>query len=272
MLNPLPQWSADSNEIVYTARNEDSGQATGQVVHLHSLSTGEDHEIYHALGRAVCTWAVQQPKLFCNDDAAEKTDLISIAADSGKIERLHTFQASRFVMEYASRDDRAVYMYLMPNGGDLGGELLRWEMATQRETILEHFPSTAWGSVSPDERWLIRLDKQELDIRPTLGGDWKPLFSLSKNFPTGTGHINATRDGEWVLYHDVDSAGKHSLFRIATAGGRPERLSDFPTESPSGSLEVSPDGRKIIVAAGGDYRNGTELWSLENFVPPAPKQ
>ena len=39
-----------------------------------------------------------------------------------------------------------------------------------------------------------------------------------------------TPDGNWLLYHDVDAAGKHSLFRVATAGGQPERLGDFPSQ------------------------------------------
>jgi hypothetical protein len=56
-----------------------------------------------------------------------------------------------------------------------------------------------------------------------------------------TTDVNFTADGNWLRYHDVDSAGKHSLFRVATGGGQPERLGDFPTNSSSGTLEVSPD-------------------------------
>jgi hypothetical protein len=47
-------------------------------------------------------------------------------------------------------------------------------------------------------------------------------------------------------------------------------LGDFPTNTPDGSLEISPDGRKVMVAAG-EYDTVYELWSLENFAPPAPK-
>ncbi len=268
-LNPAPQWSADSNEIVYVARNEDVGQSGGQIVHLHSLSTGEDREIYHALGYASCIWAVHERKLFCRDITAQKTDILSIAVDSGEIERLDTFSSpTKPLILYPSRDDRALYL-LTETTGELGGELLRWEIATKRTTVLERFPATALGWISPDGRWSLRLDKRNLEIRPSSGGDWRRLVSLNTNFTTG--HFSATPDGNWLIYHDIDSAGKHSLFRIATAGGQPERLGDFPTSSGSGTLEVSPDERKIIVASG-DYSNGTEFWSLENFVPSAPKQ
>jgi hypothetical protein len=119
--------------------------------------------------------------------------------------------------------------------------------------------------VSQDERWLMGMDKQGLKIRPASGGDWKPLVSLDFTI-----QLNTTPDGNWILYHGVDAAKKHGLFRVATAGGQPERLGDFPTNSLTGALEISPDGRKVMVSAD-DYETGYELWSLENFVPPAPK-
>jgi len=157
------------------------------------------------------------------------------------------------------------------NAHGLEDMLLRWEIATGRETALHQFPPTAggWGWESPDERWLIQRTPQNLQIRPISGGDWKPLVSLGKGVLGPD--FNATPDGKWVLYHDVDSAGKHSLFRAPMAGGQPERLGDFPTSSGYGFMEISPDGRKVI-AQSADYATGFELWSLENFVPPAPKR
>ena len=89
------------------------------------------------------------------------------------------------------------------------------------------------------------------------------------------GHdFGATPDGNWVLYRDVDSAGEWGLFRVSTAGGQPERLGDFPTNGDPKEvsfMEISPDGRKVIIQSA-DFKNAYELWSLENFVPPAPKR
>jgi len=264
MLNPGPQFSGDGNQIVYSAQYQDVGQTGGESIRLRNLSTGGDREIYHALGYTHCTWAVQQPKLFCAENEMGKTDIFSIAADSGRVERLHTLPGSPLFGPLSSRDDQALYMFR----GDFvkEGELLRWEIATQRETVLERFPAGAYGLVSLDERWVVEVDEhRNLKIRPTAGGDWKPLLS-----DPHAGHFNVTPDGNWLLYHTVDSAGKHGLYRVATAGGEPERLGDFPTNTPDGSLYISPDGRKVMVAAG-EYDTVYELWSLENFVPPAPK-
>ncbi|MGA3042675.1 MAG: hypothetical protein ABSF54_18015 [Bryobacteraceae bacterium] len=264
-LNPEPQWSGDSNQIVYSAQHEDMGQTGGESIRLRNLSAGGDREIYHALGYTHCMWASQQPKVFCAENGVGKTDILSISVDSGQVERLHNSPGLPMFGLHVSRDDRALYTFRSRFNGE-EGELQQWEIATQRETVLERMPPEAWGWVSPDERWVVEVDeRRNLKIRPTAGGDWKPLLS-----DPHAGHFGLTPDGNWLIYHTVDSAGKHGLYRVSTAGGQPERLGDFPTNTPDGSLEISPDGRKVMVAAG-EYDTVYELWSLENFVPPAPK-
>jgi Tol biopolymer transport system component len=262
-INLYPRWSADSNLIAYVTDNEDVGQS-GNEVHLYNLSTGQDRDIYHVQSSASCTWAAQQPKLFCIEHRAGKRDIFAIAADSGQVEQLATLPESSLFVALPSRDDRVLYLIRGGNGAE--EDMLRWDIATGRETPLEKFPPYSVGFVSQDERWLMGMDKQgSLKIRPTSGGDWKPLVSLDFTI-----QFNTTPDGNWILYHGVDAAKKHGLFRIATAGGQPERLGDFPTNSLTGALEISPDGRKVMVSAN-DYETGYELWSLENFEPPAPK-
>jgi hypothetical protein len=150
-------------------------------------------------------------------------------------------------------------------------------MASGEETILDHFPSLSYDLLSSDERTLIRSADQNLDIRPTSGGEWKSVGSIAEDFAMGLGQFNITPDGKWLVYHDVDSKGKDCLSRVAITGGPPERLGNFPTQNArmgpplaSGSLEISPDGGKVIVS-NDDPFTGYELWQLENFVPPAPK-
>jgi hypothetical protein len=168
-------------------------------------------------------------------------------------------------MGQSSRDDRALYIYRWRIGG--GGEFLRWEIATGQETLLEKYVPESFIWVSLNERWLIRAVKQNVEIRPTSGGDWKSL--VSRSLREWDHEASITPDGKWLLYYDADSSGKRPLFRVATAGGAPERLGDFPTNTTS-DMEISPDGTKIVAAAADDA-TGYELWSLENFVPPAPK-
>jgi len=80
---PDRRWSGDSNQIVYIAKDEDTGNTGAEVIHLHTLSTEEDRQVYRAQGSVSCVWAVQQPKLFCSN-AGEKTAIFSVAVDSGE--------------------------------------------------------------------------------------------------------------------------------------------------------------------------------------------
>jgi len=262
--NPFPAWSSDSNQIVYVAQSEDNGQAGGQVVHVRNISTGEDRAIYHSRGFTTCIWAPQQPKLFCGDRADQKTELDSIAVDSGEITRLHSFSGKSLWIDNPSRDNQSLYIVRGPETG--GAQMVRWDIASQQETLIDQYPDETWGEMSPDERWLIRMNGKGVEIRPMSGGDWKTLVSRLPQ----VGHVDFTPDGQWFLYQDVDSTGKPILSRVASAGGQPERLGDFPTEAGSGTMRISPDGSKVMVAAG-EYGTAYEMWSLENFVPPAPK-
>jgi Tol biopolymer transport system component len=264
--NPMPAWSGESNRIVYVAKSEDEGQVGGggEVVHVRNLSTGEDRAIYHAQGMAMCVWGTQQPKLFCSDRADQTTEIVSISADSGEIARLHSISGKGLWIDYPSRDNQSLYIVRGPETG--GAQMVRWNIASQQETLLDQYPDKAWGEMSSDERWLIRVNDKGVEIRPMSGGDWKPLASSVRP----TGQVDFTSDGNWLLYHDADSNGKPILSRIASAGGQPERLGDFPTRAPSGTMRISPDGSKVMVAAG-EYGSAYEMWSLENFVPPAPK-
>jgi Tol biopolymer transport system component len=264
--NPMPAWSGDSNRVVYTAKSEDEGQVGGggEVVHLRNLATGEDRTIYHAQGMAMCIWGAQQSKLFCSDRADQATEIISISVDSGEITRLHSFSGKGLWIDYPSHDDQSLYIVRGPETG--GGQMTRWDIASQQETVLDQYPDQSWGEMSSDERWLIRASSKGLEISPMSGGDWKPLVAHD----LFTGHVDFTADGQWLLYHDADSNGKPILSRVASAGGKPERLGDFPTSSASGTMRISPDGSKIMVAAG-EYGTAYEMWSLESFVPPAHK-
>ena len=159
-----------------------------------------------------------------------------------------------------SGDDRALFLLKLAKEKTT----VRWDIATGRETILDKGPANDDYPtlISPDKQWLARIDHYEVDVKPVSGVDWKPLVS-SRLEQT---QFIFTPDGKWLLYHDLDSAGRHGLFRVPVAGGTEERVGDFPSTSPNGSMEVSPDGRQVIVASL-ETQNVYELWALDNFVP-----
>ena len=163
----------------------------------------------------------------------------------------------------SNHDDTALYMAKL-DPRKFG--LIRWEVATGQETIVESDLSfNSPGMASLDERWIARVNENSIEIRPMQSGSWRRLVSRRSEIG---GQFTFTPDGEWALYHDKDSAGKDGFFRVSTAGGEPERLSDFPSGNMNGFLWISRNGRKLIAET---LFTGPEFWILENYVPQAAK-
>ena len=229
------------------------------MVRVRDLATGSDREIYRSHNSILCVWAARHAKVFCSALAAD-SEILAIALDSGQVERLGRFPASIAVVLGPSGDDRALFLEKLAKEKTT----VRWDIATGRETILAKDPAKDDYAALPsqDKQWLARTDHYQVEVKPTSGADWRPL--VSSHFEET--QLIFTPDGKWLLYHDLDSAGKHGLFRVSVAGGTAERLGDFPSTSPGGSMQVSPDGRQVIVASF-EYEQMYELWALDNFIP-----
>jgi Tol biopolymer transport system component len=258
-----PSWSADEASIVYSTPNLAAGQNT-YTVRLRNLASGEERELYGSrAGTVGCRPAAQHASLFCHLRRDGMTELFTLAPDSGHVEQIGSLPGTRSLV-MSNHDDTALYMRNLDPRDRFG--LIRWEIATGRETVVEQdLGFTSAGLASLDERWIVRLNKDSIEIRPLEGGSWRRLVSRRSEI---SGQFTFTPDGEWFLYHDKDSAGKDGFFRVSTAGGEPQRLSDFPSGNMNGLLWISRSGRKIVAEA---LNNGPEFWILENYAPQAAK-
>jgi hypothetical protein len=145
---------------------------------------------------------------------------------------------------------------------------LRWDIARQQATVLDRLEKevAGWLIVSPDERWLARLKERRLEVKAVSGAAWTQLIR-----PMNGGQFDIAPDGNWIYFHGGGSYGENGFFRVAISGGLPERLGDFPVQSNSGTMRLSPDGAKVIASVF-DSSNGFEIWSLENFIPAEAKR
>jgi len=254
-----PAWSPDGNRIAYVASNAAAGQDS-QTVHLRDLSNGEDRELHHAgSGEMNCVWAAQHPNLFCGlATPHDTTDLFSMSIESGDARQIGSVGGKNHLLD-VTPDDRGIYI------SSSDGQLYLWDAAAQKpapQGPRANQGVVGWVVSSADKRWVSRLEKGQIEIRELAGGDWKAVI------PGGGTQVAFSRDGNWLLYHGVDSGGRQSLLRVPVTGGQPERLGDFPTAEKIGLMWLSPDGRKIIA----DSLNPLDTWVLENFEPAAPKQ
>jgi hypothetical protein len=250
---PNPTWSPDNAHIAYSAANQAAGQ-TMQTIRVRDVASGDDRELYKAgTGRIDCAWAAQHNKLFCTELVEKDTEILSLAIDSGRPERLGVVPSS-WHMGAPSPDDRAIYL-LSPRN------LMRWDIATQQMTPVEQ--SAGIIPPSQDERWVVRRNNGTIEIRPMAGSAWKGLGPIA---PDGGVFKLAsfTPDGKWLLYQTLDTNGKRRFFRVATDGGsQPEQAGDLPGRGTAVQLSISPDGHKIIAYT----LRPSEMWILENFEP-----
>jgi Tol biopolymer transport system component len=264
LINPWPRWSPDGTRIVYVAQDAETTFGNS-VVRVRNLATGDDREIYRSRGDLYCAWAARQPRIFCSRNGGTDSEILTIAPDSGHAESLGHVREAYVSVDRPSGDGRFLYLGRYAKGRMIAS---RWEIATGRETILEEGPGGGTPTptyVSPDEHWLVRSNFRQIDLRPISGGNWRTLVF------TRSTHLAITPDGQWLLYHVIDSAGNHGLYRVPTAGGQPEHLGPFPINVPDGTMTFSPDGRRMIVTSWDDD-HAFELWALENFVPAAQKR
>jgi hypothetical protein len=221
---------------------------------LRDISSGQERVLYRTAGYVNCRYARQTPKVFCSEPRSDgQSQLISIAVNSGEVEHLGSVPELG-IMFTPSNDDRTLYFVKAgPSDGAFS-----WDLGARRLTKLE---DGFGGILSVVHPFLVGISGNSLMIRPISGGAWRPLAGISES----TGVLAGTSDGKWLLYRDADSMGRYSLFRVAIAGGKPERLGGFPidTLSPTGSLHMSPDGSKVIAV----INDKGDLWVLDNFVP-----
>jgi Tol biopolymer transport system component len=264
--NPWPSFSPDGTQVAYIARDADPVRRD---VIVRDLATGQDHEIYRSVyGSTVCQFSARDPKLFCSIEKEKgETDLISIAVESGVVEKIATFAGSRYLLATAGDDQT---FYFSGNAWLLGvyePPVVRWDRTTQQETTVEP-PSEDRRllSVSPDGNWITRLLDGVVSIRPVNGGDWKVLASgVTVKVPPFV-----MPDGKWVLYQTVDSSNRPGMFRVPITGGDSERLGDLPNNGSAGPFFFSSDGHQVLAVAEKRFDYGLSV--LENFVPPVKKE
>ena len=270
MWPPLPSFSPDGAQIAYVSDDEEKG---GADLVLRNLTTGQERVLYwFSNGQPHCNYAYDLPKVFCSvgwDDNGGHADLVSVATESGVLEKLASFSDNRGPL-IPSEDGQRIYFPAQKMGQD--GRFMRWHSSGGQDTLVDAISNNlpAFYVPSPDERSLIRTDSRGLAIRPISGGDWRFLVSAADGVLSDP--HDALGYGEWILFDDKDSGGKIRVYRIPMSGGEPQLMGDFPAKSrPEWNyhLQLSRDARQIIAEIKDE--NESNLWTLENFEPTDKK-
>jgi hypothetical protein len=251
-------WSGDASRFAYVTGDI---RQTMRTVRVKTLETGDDREVYRAERISGCAAAHRSETLFCARAVEGDTEVVAVAVDSGRIEPRGRLRGQMSLHDVTS-DDRGLIFY----GGPANG-FVEWEIGTQNPR-----PVTSYRSA--DRRWSMTTAREgtEIRVRPGDGaGDSRVL--VTRNLPVpGTAPlpVRFSPDGDWIVYHDRDGSGRDGLYRVATAGGAPQRLGDYPTRLPTSALTISRDGRRFILhAPARDPQPSRDYWMLDNFLPVA---
>jgi Tol biopolymer transport system component len=267
--NTFPVSSPDGTKVAYRTGPLSVGGPSTSTVRVHTVATGEDRELFLSDTPILnCVWASQSSLLYCGQPLPEgKTAILSIDTATGRAEKLASFPGRRAVHPL-SPDDRTLYMYNLYGPTNWP----RWEIGKDQEIPgPQNAPYT-----SADGSWAMIVgtdaaQRQAYQIRPASAGDdaWKHVAYRRKQAPDPRGLISHrfSPDGNWLVYHDLDSDDKDALFRVSTSGGEPQRLGNYPISSPNSWLSVSLDGRYFLVEADNLNLNSMdEHWILQNFL------
>jgi hypothetical protein len=251
-------WSGDATRFAYVSGDI---RQTMRTVRVKTLATGDDREVYRAERLSGCAAAHRSDRLFCARAVEGDTEVVAMSFDAGRIEPQGRLRGQMNLHQVTS-DDRSLILY---DGATNG--LVEWEIGTENQR-----PSRFYRS--DDRRWSMTVTPEQpaIRIRPGDGnGDWRLLVNRNVPMPSTVAiPIRFSPDGDWVVYHDRDGSGRDGLYRVATAGGEPQRLGDYPTRLPTSALTISRDGRRFIMhAPARDPQPSRDYWMLDNFLPAA---
>ena len=255
-----PTFSPDGKSIAYAARDADARRRN---LVIYDLETGREREVYRSeYGSLNCEYSSLYPKVFCIIEKEHGvSNLISVETESGAVEQIATFPASRFLI-LPTVDDRIFYFSLESHTLDTyAPPIVQWVRTTQEEKMLVP-PSKDRIFVRPslDGHWMTRQTGGVVSVRPINGGDWQPVATKAySNLVPAT-----SADGKWVVYVSEDAVGKPTLFHVPVLGGAPERIADLPEGLVPGVVTFSSDNKQVLAEVSSDPL--TSLWVLENYV------
>jgi Tol biopolymer transport system component len=169
-----------------------------------------------------------------------------------------------------TRDGKSLVYLAMNVVSGLQPIVVRDLQTGQEKIITEPVPTPTGMALSPDGLQVAvttadeASGKQALVVVPVAGGAAREIYKVDKprsilRFPVWT------PDGTQILC-GVSLPDKTEALLVPVSGGDPQKLAY--TMNGITDLSFHPDGKRVAFSAG---RPQSELWVMENFLPPLKK-
>jgi Tol biopolymer transport system component len=253
-----PTWSPDGRNLLYLSRRGGIGPGNN-ILTIRSAVTGEERFLSPRL-RLVnqISWAPDGRSVIARGFTETGTAIFRIDTETSAITKLK---------------DGGSLPYLCPDGKTLvflaGGGIRKRNLDTGEES--EVVKAESHYSLSPDGREVVFQLDGAVKIVSLNGGEPRELFRGLLAPPNRHYGLKWTMDGRYIIAHALSITASGEIWRVPAQGGTPLKL-DLSVPKMD-SFTLHPDNRRFAFSV--DEGSKSELWVMENFLPPlksAPKQ
>jgi len=163
--------------------------------------------------------------------------------------------------------DGGHYPHLCPDGKTLvflgGGGIRKRNLDTGEESQVVEKTEPVQYDLSPDGREVVFQADGAVKTVSLNGGEPRDLFrGLARDY-----YLGWTRDGRYIIAQ-ARNAASSKIWRVPAQGGTPLKL-DLSVPKLM-FFALHPDNRRFAFSVWEESKS--ELWVLENFLPPAAKK
>jgi len=244
-----PIWAPDGKSLLYISRWGLAGPGNN-ILTIRSAATGEERFLAPRL-RFVnqISWAPDGRSVIALGITERETAFFRIDAETSETTKL--------------ADTGGTVPKLCPDGKTLvfiagGPSIRKRNLETGEESEVVKAGTMAYD-LSPDGRDVVFQTDGAVKIAALDGGELRELFrGLAKSYG-----LKWTRDGRYIIARATGTANSE-IWRVPARGGTPLKL-DLSVPKIL-SFALHPDNRRFAFSV--DDVSKSELWVLENFLPP----
>jgi Tol biopolymer transport system component len=247
-------WSPDGKRLLYISLGRAGGTGNNNLT-IRTADTGEERFLSTSLHSVwQVRWAPDSRSLLAWGMTVTGNALFRVDAETGEITKL----ADGRWAPKMSRDGK-----IMVYNGQ--GGIRRRNLETGEDSAVEKVAVRAFEDLSPDGREVVFEDDDgAVKIASLDGGEPRELFRGSRWYVP-----RWTNDGRYIIAQALDTrtgltTATSEIWRIPVQGGTPLKLE--LSIAGMESIALHPDNRRIAYSVNEGTK--TELWVLENFLPP----
>ena len=269
-----PDWSPDGKSLAYNRSPTQDNNFPSFIV-VRSTDTGEERDL-HILGvKSIglgLRWTPDGKNIVVPGmEIGKGMRLLRVDAQSGQATPLMPRPLGAFPRFDMSRDGKKVFYITKAFSPDAEqSQLMARDISSGLETEILRRPSLSGVSASPDGKQLvIAMDDEQgtaLWLMPAAGGRTRELIR-NRDKELNYRVLSWTPDGRRVIFSTTPTGSAPiqnvRMWSVAAEGGEPVRL-DLGVNDPY-NLRIHPDGRRVAI---GTWTVTTEIWVMENFLPP----